>query len=182
MDVGLRGDAALEAFFAAEASASRVRNFEPLVIPGLLQTPEYARALLELLNVPPLPAYRVDSIVERRRVRQPVLDRAACTFVVAEPALSLLGDVMDGQCAHLREATGRVDVRVIPAGRACPGMLQPFVLLDGPAGSGGTSLYRESAALGDSYVTSAQDADSAELVAAYEAAFEGMLGVARAFE
>jgi hypothetical protein len=179
-----RGDVALEAFFAAETRASRFRSFEPLLIPGLLQTPEYAQASLRV-NVPPLPADRVEAIVERRTARQEALlaaDGPACTFVIAEAALSLLhgfpGPVVDGQCARLRDLAGRADVRVLPARCVCPGMLQPFELVDGPDG---VSLYRESAALGDSYVTSVQDADSAALVAAYEVAFEGMLGVARAF-
>jgi hypothetical protein len=179
-----RGDAALEAFFAAEATASRIRWFEPLLVPGLLQTPEYARTSLESLNVPPVPAERVEAIMGRRLARQEALlaeGGPACTFVVAEAALSLLhgfpGPVVDGQCARLQELAGRVEVRVLPAGCVCPGMLQPFVLLDLP---GGVGLYRESV-LGDSYVTSAEGADSARLVAAYEVAFEGMLGVARAF-
>jgi hypothetical protein len=187
MDGGLRGEAASEAFVAAEATASRIRWFEPLLIPGLLQTPEYARAVLESLNVPPVSGERVEAILERRAARQEALlaaDGPACAFVVAEAALSLLqgfpGPVMDRQCAHLRELAGRVEVRVLSAGCVVAGMLQPFVLLDGPRRSDGVSLHLESAALGDSYVTSADDADSAALVAAYEVAFEGMLGVARA--
>ena len=47
------GDAAssrLVEFIELEAAASSTRNFQPLMVPGLLQTKEYARVILEQLN------------------------------------------------------------------------------------------------------------------------------------
>jgi transcriptional regulator with XRE-family HTH domain len=57
-----------------ESAASIIRNFEPLLIPGLMQTEEYARATLAEM-VPPVapdPAIQgqVDSLVDLRMERQ----------------------------------------------------------------------------------------------------------------
>ncbi|MDQ1293120.1 MAG: hypothetical protein QG608_1001, partial [Actinomycetota bacterium] len=44
-------------FLGFESSASIIRNFEPLLIPGLLQTEEYARIAIRVVQEPdPSPA------------------------------------------------------------------------------------------------------------------------------
>ena len=58
-----------------EREATSLRWFEPLLIPGLLQTEEYARAVLEAAN----PASRedeIDRLVSARMDRQSILARA----------------------------------------------------------------------------------------------------------
>lgn len=63
-----------------ESAASVIRNFEPVVVPGLLQTEEYARATLAEMVPLTAPAdpqvlTRVDSLVELRMERQDRLTR-----------------------------------------------------------------------------------------------------------
>ncbi|HKT03471.1 MAG TPA: helix-turn-helix transcriptional regulator [Rugosimonospora sp.] len=67
-------------FIGYESAASVIRNFEPIVIPGLLQTEEYARATLAEMVPTTAPAdpqilTRVDSLVELRMERQDRLTR-----------------------------------------------------------------------------------------------------------
>jgi transcriptional regulator with XRE-family HTH domain len=57
---------------ALERKASSLLTFEPLVVPGLLQTPDYARAVLKLGKEP---AVDLDAQMEDRLSRQAVLDR-----------------------------------------------------------------------------------------------------------
>lgn len=55
-----------------EASATRIRNYQDEVVPGLLQTPEYARALFEMgrtLNVAAAVATRIE---RQRALRDPL--------------------------------------------------------------------------------------------------------------
>src|SRR5262252_10053342 len=43
----------VEPYFGLEAAASFIRNYELQFVPGLLQTPDYARALIRLGNASP---------------------------------------------------------------------------------------------------------------------------------
>jgi Domain of unknown function (DUF5753) len=64
------------AFLYAEAEAVSVWTWDPQVIPGLLQTSEYARAMmLALYDVYPIPSAEVERRVEARMLRQEVLHR-----------------------------------------------------------------------------------------------------------
>ncbi|CAL9479146.1 helix-turn-helix domain-containing protein [Streptomyces sp. enrichment culture] len=86
-----------------EAKATAVRMFHPLLLPGLVQTPEYARAVLRTTR----PA-NLDDLVTARIERQRILarDRPARLWVVLnEGALRNAvadADVMRDQLAHLR--------------------------------------------------------------------------------
>ncbi|MEO3977494.1 helix-turn-helix transcriptional regulator [Streptomyces sp. CAU 1734] len=61
-------------FIGLEAQASAARTLETSVVPGLLQTPEYARAVT-LATLEDLPAETVRALVEVRIARQRVLSR-----------------------------------------------------------------------------------------------------------
>ena len=61
-------------FIELEAAASVIRNFQPLMIPGLLQTEEYARLTLGGLTAD-LSDHRIEALVEVRRRRQELLSR-----------------------------------------------------------------------------------------------------------
>jgi transcriptional regulator with XRE-family HTH domain len=97
-----------------EQQARIIRIFEPLLITGLLQTEDYARALLTGGGVPdPEP-----DVVERLE-RQSVLDRAFVMVLLSEATLRWpVGSprVMREQLAHLLEVAERpnVVVHVIP--------------------------------------------------------------------
>ncbi|GAA0905476.1 helix-turn-helix transcriptional regulator [Pseudonocardia zijingensis] len=60
-------------YFGYEASASLIRQVQPLVLPGLLQTEDYTRALLRAYGTE---AAAIDRVVDSRRERQALFDRA----------------------------------------------------------------------------------------------------------
>ncbi|HEX4833242.1 MAG TPA: helix-turn-helix transcriptional regulator [Trebonia sp.] len=85
-------------------------------IPGVLQTPEYMRALMS----PAVPADRLEREVAIRKARRRVLGSlVAGWFILDEAALwRVYGDreVMRGQLAHLEEVAMRpsIDIQVMP--------------------------------------------------------------------
>lgn len=110
----------------AEAEAESVWNWEPQVIPGLLQTPEYARALRELWHrMFPSPPAEIDRWVEVRLLRQQVLKRdppLQLSVVMDESVLRRrFGDeaVMRQQLEHLLDVAElpNVEVQVCPLDR-----------------------------------------------------------------
>jgi transcriptional regulator with XRE-family HTH domain len=125
-----RGNGPLPAWFQnwvaqGEELASRLRWFEPLVVPGLLQTEAYARALLTgRIGSPP---EAVEERVRARMDRQVVLtreDEPAEFLVVIDEGVLRRGvggaKVMAEQVEHLIEASGwpNVVIQVIPAATA----------------------------------------------------------------
>ena len=122
-------------FFDYEQSATWIGAIELLVVPGLLQTADYARAVMGVHDVGEEKAER---FVRSRQVRQQVLDRPeppTLSFLVDESVLlRAIGGrvVMRAQLEHLLEVAGRphVAVRVIPfALGEHVGLRGPFVLL-----------------------------------------------------
>ena len=110
----------------AEAEAESVCNWEPQVVPGLLQTPEYARAVAELWpSMFPGPATETDRRVEARLLRQQLLTREPplqLSVVMDESVLRRrFGDniVMRQQLEHLALASQlpNVEARVFPLDR-----------------------------------------------------------------
>ncbi|MFV2086340.1 helix-turn-helix domain-containing protein [Micromonospora sp. LOL_021] len=99
-----------------EAQANRLRNFELTVIPGLLQTEEYARAIISAsgLRTPT----EVEELVRIRMERQELLTRddpPECIFVIDESALARpIGDhaILDRQLQHLQDAAELPNVRI----------------------------------------------------------------------
>jgi hypothetical protein len=63
-----------QSYLGLEAAASLIRTYEIQFVPGLLQTPEYARAVIMLGHAGVTPE-EMDRRVELRRARQQVLDR-----------------------------------------------------------------------------------------------------------
>ncbi|GAB3159439.1 helix-turn-helix transcriptional regulator [Micromonospora sonneratiae] len=129
-----------QTFVGLEAEACAIRAFQPQVVPGLLQTEEYARATLGARWT-----NRQSSEVERRvavRLRRQQVLRyqppPACQLVLGEAALRCqVGspEVFTGQLARLVQLIdeGRVSIQVLPftAGPAASELGQ-FVLLDFP--------------------------------------------------
>jgi transcriptional regulator with XRE-family HTH domain len=110
-------------YVSAEAEAKSVWNWEPQVIPGLLQTREYARAVRQLwLGMFPGPPSETDRWAETRLMRQQVLIRdppLQLSVVIDESALRRrFGDktVMREQLQHLAESSKlpNVEVRIYP--------------------------------------------------------------------
>jgi transcriptional regulator with XRE-family HTH domain len=103
-----------------EATARSLRWFEPLVVPGLLQTEAYARAILSTRVGDT--AGQIDQLVAGRMDRQQVLDRdrpPTLRAIMDEGVLRRpVGgpDVMRGQAARLCEMARRpaIVIQVIP--------------------------------------------------------------------
>ena len=110
-------------YVSAESEAESVWNWEPQVIPGLLQTRDYARALRQLwLRMFPGPPSESDRWAETRLIRQQVLSRdppLELSVVIDESVLRRrFGDrtVMREQLEHLAASAAlpNVDVRIYP--------------------------------------------------------------------
>lgn len=88
-----------------EAQASVIELFESIVVPGLLQLPEYAHALIEASGVSD-----ADGVLERRMARQEVLTRDPSPILRVLLTESVLDWPMGGaavmrkQLAHLVRA------------------------------------------------------------------------------
>lgn len=111
-----------------ESTAAAIDGFEPNYIPGILQTPDYIRALLEETAL--ADPSNFEKWVEIRHARRVVLTRvkpALCTLFVHENAFRMqIGGprVMANQLLHLVFATGRpqCSIRVVPASAGGRGM------------------------------------------------------------
>lgn len=107
----------LQPYLGLETAATMIRGYELQFIPGLLQTPEYARAVI-LLGYGGAPDDEIDRRVALRQERQRVLDRSGgptLWMVIDEAALRRpIGgpDVMRGQIDALIEAADRPNVQV----------------------------------------------------------------------
>lgn len=131
-------------YLTLEQSASSLRDWEPTVVPGLLQTAEYARHVLAAADPGLLPA-DLDQAVALRLKRQEIWARESppppvFAAIISEAALvRLVGtpEIMRGQLGHLLSMTeqhpGLISVQVLPfdAG-ASVGLLAPFVLASFP--------------------------------------------------
>ena len=139
-------------FIEYQAAAMITRNFEPVLVPGLLQTEAYARAVIEEFSGRPSKE-RLDALVALRMKRQELLTRTGpppwSFFILDEAVLRRrVGsqDVMDAQIRHLIGLTGRPDVtiEVIPFSAGVNrGMHGPFVILEFPEPEDEDVLYLE---------------------------------------
>jgi hypothetical protein len=115
-------DSELKRLIGLEAGADRIRGYESILIPGLLQTADYARA-----NMTPDATVRqveIDQRVEIRLRRQERLsgeDPLSMTAIVSEAALRQeIGGptVLRGQLQHvaamIEQRPDRIEFRVIP--------------------------------------------------------------------
>lgn len=123
-------------YISWEVDAREILNYEAALVPGLLQTEDYDRAIIS--STMQVAAREVDVLVEVRRRRQEVLakdapatlsaviDEAVLHRVVGSPA------VMAAQLVALaKESRPHVTVQVLPFGAgAHPGMLGSFCVLD----------------------------------------------------
>lgn len=123
-------------FFGYESTASWIGELEMLVVPGLLQLPEYTRTLIE--DGHGVSGKTLDRIVESRQERQRLIQREgppSLSFIIDEAVLSRTiggAEVMIRQLHHIVELGGRpnVCIQVLPlALGAHSGLRGPFVFL-----------------------------------------------------
>lgn len=139
-----------------ESAASAVSQFEPIFIPGILQTEEYARAVLQVFYDEKSAAERLTAMVDLRTRRRGLLTRENAphfSFVLDESVVSrVVGSpaVMSQQFHHLANLAKlpNVTIQVVPFTAGLdPGMKGPFevvqfadtpdeniVFLEGPRG------------------------------------------------
>ena len=153
-----------EVYIGLEAGASSLRNFEPIVVPGLLQTEDYARETFR--NGPrELDVDEVQRRVEVRLARQEILTRDSrprLWAVIDEAVIQrVVGgrEVMRRQLRHLADSAqqGKTTVQVVPyrAG-AHAGTTGPFVILDFDEPTDPAMVYVETLA-GDIYLEERSD-------------------------
>ncbi|MEU5951374.1 helix-turn-helix transcriptional regulator [Streptomyces sp. NPDC047525] len=127
-------------FISLESQACRMRTLETTVVPGLLQTPDYARAVTRAA-LDGLPDDQVDTLVEVRLARQDVLRAAPplrLSVILDEAVLHRPvggNHVLAGQLKRLLEAAQLPHVRlqVLPfAAGEHVGLIGSFVIFSFP--------------------------------------------------
>ncbi|WP_028647594.1 helix-turn-helix transcriptional regulator [Nocardiopsis sp. CNT312] len=127
-----------EKYLGLEEIALGIKDWHPYLLPGLLQTPEYARTLISAN--PLLLPDQVDHLVQLRLKRQQALHRTdeplQLWSIVEEYALRrILGDreIRDDQLRHLLAMGHKpnINIQVIPdSAGAHPGLDGGFAILD----------------------------------------------------
>jgi transcriptional regulator with XRE-family HTH domain len=105
-----------------ESAASAISQLEPMVVPGVLQTEEYARAVLRATYGEGSPAEVVPALVELRTKRRELLTSEGApvfSFVLDESVIRRVAGgpgVMSRQLGHLAELSGlsNVTIQVMP--------------------------------------------------------------------
>jgi transcriptional regulator with XRE-family HTH domain len=122
-----------------EREATMIRWFEPLIVPGLLQTEDYARAIMEGAGLlgPAEIEKRVSSRMERRRILESATPPSLITLIDEGVLRRCVGhsSIMAAQCDHLvdRMSAGPVQVHVVPSSAGShAGLAGPFILAKGP--------------------------------------------------
>ncbi|MER7454296.1 helix-turn-helix transcriptional regulator [Nocardia beijingensis] len=126
-------------YLQLEAAATGLHFFQALIIPGLLQTPDYARSVRSAASRGS--SEDADWLVERRIQRSAILTRKhkpmQAEFLVHESALrTVVGStrIMSSQYRHLADMGTRenVSIRVVPFAAGFPGGLAvpPYIIID----------------------------------------------------
>ncbi|MFJ8051212.1 helix-turn-helix domain-containing protein [Streptomyces luteogriseus] len=124
-----------QSYLGYEASASVIRNFEALFVPGLLQTEEYARVALQQSVVP-----EKEELLDLRVKRQErMLGESSGTelrFLIDEAALRRVvggSELMDAQIRHLQQVStlDHVSIGVVPFSSGLyPLLRSPYVIFE----------------------------------------------------
>jgi transcriptional regulator with XRE-family HTH domain len=140
-----------EPYVGLESEAVRLRDFQPLVVPGLLQTEGYARAVLR--GAPqPGSGTQIGRLVDLRMERQKILGQDSppdVWVVLSEGVLRAhVGGpaVMRAQLQRLAEVAGRpnITLQVLPLTRAAHAQpIGPFTMLEFPDAADPAVVYLE---------------------------------------
>jgi hypothetical protein len=167
-----------DTFLGMESVAASIRTYEVQLIPGLLQTDGYARALFEQSEL--ASAETVDRAVEIRSVRQATLTSdlpPQYWAILSEGVLHrMVGGpgVMRDQLLHIAELSvhRHVTIQIIRNSLgAHPGMTTPFVILGFPDRADPQVVYID-------YLTGALYLEKPEEVDRYNLAFNHLVASA----
>ncbi|MCO6007969.1 helix-turn-helix domain-containing protein [Actinoallomurus purpureus] len=170
---------ATTAFIGLEAEASSVLVFEPLTVPGLLQTEDYARAVIGG-GTTKLSDEQVQARVDVRMRRQQALYEDPVLEVIAVLDEAVLHrevggpEVMRAQFEHLRQVAGlpSVTVQVVPFGAGShAGMSGSFNILQFPEPGDLDAVFVDLVA-GEMFIEESSE------VKRYHAAFLNLVGAA----
>jgi transcriptional regulator with XRE-family HTH domain len=134
-----------------ESASFIIRNFQPMLIPGLLQTEEYATTTIRSL-APQISAEDAKLRVEIRMKRQQLLRQSEMPlmfFIMDEAAVRrVVGgqEVMRRQLQQLLDESDKstVTVEIVPfSAGSHPGMTGPFMLFEFPDAADDDALYLE---------------------------------------
>ena len=132
--------AGLDTYVGLEASAASIRSFQTHLVPGLLQTEEYSRALIKV-GQPTESSVNIDRMISLRRRRQAMLADAGTLEMWAVLDEAVLrrpiggNAVMRAQLARLLEVgeLPSVTIQVLPFTRgAHPGLGGAFTIIGFP--------------------------------------------------
>lgn len=132
------GPPSVRRYLDYEAAAGQIWNFEPMFVPGLLQTPEYTRALLSHVGLRRAEEDAIDRALSTRRYRQEILHRTPPVqlhVLIDESAIERqIGGarVMANQLEHLWAMSERTNIflGIVPlALGAYSAMRSPFVVM-----------------------------------------------------
>ena len=138
-------------FVAYEAEASNILMFAPMILPGLFQTPDYARAIIRQIRYD-LPPERIERRVEFRMKRQAHLAESPppkLWAVIDEAILHrMIGDpmTMHHQLKSLVETARlpHVTLQLLPfTGGAHAGLDGPFIIIRFPEPTDRDMIYFE---------------------------------------
>jgi transcriptional regulator with XRE-family HTH domain len=189
-DYDFGDDKAFESYVGYEAGASSIRMSQALVVPGLIQTPEYTRQTMQAWGIPPGNIARGVELRAERQQRVAARGPEQCYILDEGVIRRPVGNVMPEQLRHLVRIAQKptVTIRVIPFNRGPHfGLRGPFVLLgfDVPLDD---VLYLESARRGDLLIAETKEQvsgpgvptveNAADEVARYEDGFADLLRLA----
>lgn len=135
-------DEHLHRLLALETAADHIHGWHPTLMPGMLQTADYARAAIASA-APALPPHDVEMRATGRTVRIDTLGRSAgrtARFVIGENVLTQpVGGpaTLAAQLDHLMTLLAlrpSLEVRVLPRGEAHAGLYGPFTVYRGRPG------------------------------------------------
>jgi transcriptional regulator with XRE-family HTH domain len=164
-------------FIEYEEAASVLRMYEPLLLPGLWQTREYATAIIRELADPDTPESLIQTRIAIRMRRQELLNQdppPEIFCVLDEAAVQRTAgqrDIARGQIARLIELAGRpnISLGVVPFSAGFHrGMLEPFHIIEFPDHEDSDVLFSESSR--DTILSR----DESGEIAGYRAVFEDM--------
>lgn len=167
-------------FLGLEQGAAEIRTYEPLLVPGILQTAGYVRAIMRS-GLRQRSPREIERLVELRTARQAILTRPTAPtqldVVVDESVLLRSTDdpgVLAGQLEHMATmaALPNVTLRVVPLRHGVHSFSTgPFAILSFPQDQPDPLVYLEHRN-GDLWL---EDFGSIER---YELAFQGLVGMA----
>ncbi len=138
-------------YVGLEAEATSLRVYEPQVVHGLLQTPDYARSVMSTVRRRPTPE-EIERLVSLRMQRQEVLTRPDPLdpwIVLDEAVLRRMAgpsEMMRQQLEHLYEASQwpNVTLQVLSFGSGLhPGLGGPFTIIEFPERFDPDAVYTE---------------------------------------